>query len=65
MLVTNQLLVVIDYFSRGKKILWEPMATSNFMVTNILPNIFFHVQQKEETHAGLEQLVSLSQIVFD
>ncbi len=32
------------------------MATVNFLVTNILQNIFFYDQQKKETHTGLEQL---------
>ncbi len=36
-------------------ILWKSMATVNCLVTNILQNIFC-VQQKTETHTGLEQL---------
>ncbi len=32
------------------------MATGNFLVTTILQNILFCVQQKKESHAGLEQL---------
>ncbi len=32
------------------------MATSNCLFTNILQNIVFCVQQKKETHTGLEQL---------
>ncbi len=34
------------------------MATINCLITNILQNtcIFFCVQQKKETHTGLEQL---------
>ncbi len=32
------------------------MATVNCMVNNILQNIIFCVQQKKETHTGLEQL---------
>ncbi len=30
------------------------MATMNCLVTNILQNIFFCVQQRKETHTGLE-----------
>ncbi len=37
-----------------KKILWKSVATSNCLLTNILPNIFC-VQQKKETCTGLEQ----------
>ncbi len=32
------------------------MATINVLVTNILQNMFFCVQQKKETHTGLEQV---------
>ncbi len=32
------------------------MATSNCLLTNILQNIFFCVQQLKETHTGLEQV---------
>jgi len=32
------------------------MAAINFLVTNILYNILFCVQQKKETHTELEQL---------
>ncbi len=31
------------------------MATVNCLVASILQNIFFCVQQKKETHAGLER----------
>ncbi len=31
-------------------------VTGNYLVTNILQNIFFCVQQKKETYTGLEQL---------
>ncbi len=31
------------------------MATTNCLLTNILQNIFFCVQQMKETHTGLEQ----------
>ncbi len=32
------------------------MATVDFLVNNILQNIFFCVKQKKETRTGLEQL---------
>ncbi len=32
------------------------MATVNWLVTNILQNNLFCVQQKKESHTGLEQL---------
>ncbi len=31
------------------------MATVNYIVINILQNIFFNVQQRKEIHIGLEQ----------
>ncbi len=31
------------------------MATVNFLVINILQNIFFYVQQKTETNTDLDQ----------
>ncbi len=31
------------------------MGTISCLVTNILQNIYFHSQQKKETHTGLEQ----------
>ncbi len=40
----------------GKKILWNSMGTKNCLVTHILHNMFFCVQQKKEIHTGLEQL---------
>jgi len=39
--------------NNGNEILWKP---SNCLVTEILQNIIFYVQQKKETHTGLEQL---------
>ncbi len=42
----------LDY---GKKIHWKSMATSNCLVINNIQNLFC-VQQKRETHTGLEQL---------
>jgi len=53
MLVIKLLTVAIDFHSR-KKILWKLMATVNCLVTNIIQNIFFCVQQKKETHTGLD-----------
>ncbi len=32
------------------------MATVNSLLTNILQNILFCVQQKKETHTGLKQV---------
>ncbi len=32
------------------------MASINYLVNNIIQNIFFCVQQKKETHTGLEQV---------
>ncbi len=32
------------------------MATVHYMFTNIPQNIFFYVQQKKETHTGLEKV---------
>jgi len=50
------LTVVIDFHvGEKKKILWKSMATVNCLVTDILQNIFFLVQQKKEKHTGLEQ----------
>ncbi len=49
------LLVAIDF--RGTfSVLWGSMATVNHLVTHIIQNIFFCVQQKKEAHTGLEQL---------
>ncbi len=36
--------------------LWMSMATSNFLVTKFLQNIFFCVQQIKDTYTGLAQL---------
>ncbi len=46
------------YFEKclQQKIQWKSMATVNCLVTDILQNIFFCVQQKKETHTGLEQV---------
>ncbi len=53
MLATKQLLVATDLHSTEKQKLCKSMAISNCLVTNILQNIFFCVQQKKETHTGL------------
>jgi len=37
------------------------MATVNCVVTNIIQNIFFLVQQKKEFHTGLVQQAKLCQ----
>ncbi len=48
------LLVPIDFYSIFSfSILLKSMAG---LVTNILQNILFYIQQKKETHTGLEQL---------
>jgi len=49
MLMTRHLTVAIDFHS----IFYSNQI--NFLVTDILQNIFFCVQQKKETHTGLEQ----------
>jgi len=41
---------------KKKILLWKSMVSINCLVTNILQNIFFCVQQKIEIHTGLEQL---------
>ncbi len=48
-------MVAIEFHSI-LSLLWKSMATVNCLVTNFLKNIFFCVQQKKETHTGLEQL---------
>ncbi len=48
MLFTKQFMVPIDFHSIFP-ILWKSMATVNYLVTNILQNIFFCVQQNKET----------------
>ncbi len=51
-------LTVATDFHCMAKILWKPMATINCLVSNILQSVIFYVQQKKETHTGLEQLES-------
>ncbi len=48
-------MVAIDFHCIFFFILWKSMATSNYLIPNILQNIFC-VQQKKETDTGLEQL---------
>lgn len=51
--ICNQTLV----FCPGmEKLLWKSLATIKYLVTNILKNIFFCVEQRKETHTDLEQL---------
>ncbi len=45
-----------------EKILWKSTATINCLVTNILQNVLFCVQQTKEAHTGLEQ-VEVEQIM--
>ncbi len=47
------MMVAIDF--RSISILCKSMATINCLVTNILQNIFFCVQQLKENYTGLEQ----------
>jgi len=51
----------VDFHSWKKKILWKSMGVVNCLVTHILQNIFFCVQQKKrkETQTGLEQMVKI------
>ncbi len=57
MWVTKQLMVAIDLYTVAwQKILWKSTATVSSLVTSILKNILFCVQQKKETLTGLEQL---------
>ncbi len=53
MLVTKQLTVAIDFYNIF--LLWKSMATVSCLVTNILQNIFFCVQQQKQTHTGLRE----------
>ncbi len=49
MQVTKQLTVAIDFHSIFVcSIPWKPMATVNWLITNIFQNIFFSVQQTKE-----------------
>ncbi len=52
MLATKQLMVA-TYSVFPHPILWKSMATVNCLDINILQNIFFCAQQKEDTHTGL------------
>lgn len=44
----------LPYYGK-KNTIWKSKATSNYLVINILENIFC-VQQKIDTHTGLEKL---------
>ncbi len=41
---------ILLYFS----LIWKTVVTNNCFVANILQNVFFSVQQKEESNSGLE-----------
>ncbi len=51
---TKQLLVPIDFHSREINTM-EVNGDHQLFDYSILQNIFFYVQQKRETHTGLEQ----------
>ncbi len=55
MLVTKQLALAIDLHNVTPP-LWTSEVNSNCLVTNILQNILFCTQQKNEPHTGLEQV---------
>ncbi len=50
----KHLLVAIDFHCIDSSN--KSMATGNSLVTNNLQNILFCVEQKKETHTGLEQV---------
>jgi len=52
----SKLMGPIDSHSILPPILWKSMWSSNCLVTHILQNILFCVQQKKEICTGLEQL---------
>jgi len=47
--------IAIDFHCRKNSTMEFNAYTVNSLITNILQNIFFCVQQKKETHTGLEQ----------
>jgi len=55
MLVTKQLMGPIDCHIIFSYILWKLMWPWACLVTHILQNILFCVQQKKENHTRLEQ----------
>jgi len=56
MSVTKQLMDSIDFHSFfSPSIQWMSMGSINCLVTVILQDIFFIVQQKIDIHTGLEQ----------
>ncbi len=59
MWVTKQLTAAIDLFFPHT---WRSIGTNNCLVTNILQNVFFCVQQKREIHMGLERHEGKSQV---
>ncbi len=59
MLVAKQLLVAIDFNSVFfSPIPWKSMATIKCLVTNILQNIFFCVQQMKDTQLEGEWMMT-------
>jgi len=54
--VTTLLVDPIGFHSKGKIYYGSQWGPINCLITNILQNILFSVQQKKETHTGLEHL---------
>jgi len=46
--------VVGHHWLIGEKIIWKSMVPHNCLVTNIIQNIFFCVQQNKHIYTGLE-----------
>jgi len=53
MSVIKKLMDPIDFHCIFFFLLWKSMGSINGLVTDILPNIFLCVQQKDETHTHL------------
>jgi len=47
---------LIDFNCMGKKYYGSKCGPVNCLITNILQNIIFCVQEKKEIHTGLQQL---------
>jgi len=56
MSVSKQLMDPIDFHRIFFPTMEVNMEVKNCLVTDILQNIFFFVQQKKEIHTGLKQL---------
>jgi len=58
MLITHPQVVanLYDFLSSFFFLLWKLMVPNNCLVPIVLQNIFLCVQQKKETHTGLQQL---------